>query len=132
MIGHGPSHAEYQNKHQYLPTLVMSDDEPLEDILYYNISSQEWECMIITSPDDRIQYFTESERSFFKGKKRTTVISKVDRGQFATASDPKIILARRVIARLEFRPSPKKDTIVYGFAEDDLDNFFPKLKWPEG
>lgn len=114
------------------PTLVMSDDEPLEDVLYYHISSQEWERMIITSPDDRIQYFTESERSFFKDKKRTTVISKVDRGEFATISDPEVVLAKRVIARFEFRPSPKKDTIAYGMTEYDLDDFFPSLKWPEG
>lgn len=110
----------------------MSYVDPLEDVLYYNISSQEWQRMIITSPDGRVQYFTESERSFLKGKKRTTVISKVDSGGVEAASYSGIALAKRVIARLDFRPPPRKDSIVYGLMEYGLDDFFPQLKWPEG
>lgn len=111
----------------------MADDlGPPEDLIYYNISSQDWQRMIITSPDGRVQYFTESERSFLKSKKRTTVIYKVDGAGLGTASNSSISLAKRSIARLEFRSDPRKNRIVYGLMEYGLDEFFPPVKWPQG
>lgn len=110
---------------------MMSEEEPDDDLHFYNISSQDWQRMIITSPNGNVRYYTESDRSFLSGKS-TTVISKIDAGRAATT----LSAAKRVIARLDFlstsRKAKGKDKIVYGLEENDLDDLFPVMKWPEG
>ncbi|KAF8323858.1 hypothetical protein DL93DRAFT_2069918 [Clavulina sp. PMI_390] len=114
------------------------DLEPPEedDVQYYNISSQEWQSMIITSPDGRVQYITESSRSRWRDKKHTTVITKVDGAGIANLNAPTanqaVTLAKRVIARFEFRTPPAENVLVYGFTDHVLEDFFPPLQWPEG
>lgn len=103
--------------------------EPPEDLLFYNISSQDWQQMTITRPDGAVQYFTETSRSLFGGK-RTTFISKIDAASSGAASA--FSTARRTISRLEFRSDSSDDTMTYGLKEYGMDEFFPSLKWPAG
>lgn len=101
--------------------------EPPEDLLFYNISTQEWQEMTLTRPDGAVQYFTETSRPLFRGK-RTTFISKVDAASSGAPSA--LSTARRTIARLEFRPDSSDDTVTYGMKDYKMDEFFPTF--PQG
>lgn len=109
-----------------LPTYT---PESFDDIHFYNISSQEWSAMTITSPDGLIEYATESERTLL-GRKTSTIISKTDATSSGASSSS--ARAKRVIARLEFGSKPPKDRISYGFRECGMEELFPRLVWPQG